>query len=170
MTYFKKGSSNALCDSCGFEFKREELRKRWDGMYVCAQDWETRHPLDFLRAKGEKAPLPWTRPDDTVSYTTTYTVIGSGTTNLTAANITDNEYLIVVNFNAGSLDYTYNLPVKSSLPAFYKVTFYRKDSQSTSTMTIGATSPDTLVGTATVAVNTFADFIITPTGWKRAEV
>ena len=64
-TYHKKGSWNAICDVCGFEFKSHELKQRWDGMRVCKEDWEARHPSDFQRSKAPKAPIPWASPDDT---------------------------------------------------------------------------------------------------------
>ena len=30
---------------------------------VCADDWETRHPQEFIRPVKDNHPLPWTRPD-----------------------------------------------------------------------------------------------------------
>ena len=60
----------ADCDVCGFTFKASELKDRWDGLKVCAADWETRHIADFIKApKGEKA-LPWTRPEAADQFTT----------------------------------------------------------------------------------------------------
>lgn len=61
--YLKLGDWNALCDVCGFKFKASMLQKRWDGAMVCASDWETRHPQDFLRVRKERISVPWTRPD-----------------------------------------------------------------------------------------------------------
>jgi hypothetical protein len=57
--------ARAICDICGFEYKREELRERWDKFMVCAEDFETRHPQDFVRAVPDQLPLPWTRPEPT---------------------------------------------------------------------------------------------------------
>lgn len=62
-TSWESGKWNALCDVCGFKFKSSDLRKRWDGLMVCDDDWETRHPQDFIRAITDEYPLPWTRPD-----------------------------------------------------------------------------------------------------------
>lgn len=60
----KLGQWNAICDVCGFKFKSGQLRKRWDDLYVCNEDWETRHPLDFLRSPSNKErPIPWSRPE-----------------------------------------------------------------------------------------------------------
>lgn len=60
----KNKSWNAICDSCGFKFKSDQLRKRWDGLMVDDACWETRQPQDFIRAVKETSnTLPWTRPD-----------------------------------------------------------------------------------------------------------
>lgn len=59
----KWGDWNAICDCCGFKFKASELRERWDGLMVCPEDWESRHPQDFLRVRGDNPSVPWTRPE-----------------------------------------------------------------------------------------------------------
>jgi len=56
------GNWNALCDSCGRRFKASELQKRWDGLMVCSDDFEQRHPSDFLRVSKEKIAVEWARP------------------------------------------------------------------------------------------------------------
>ena len=61
------GSWNALCDVCGFKFKARDLKKRWDGAYVCKDDWEPRHPSDLYRPPIEDPSVPWTRPDPDTS-------------------------------------------------------------------------------------------------------
>jgi hypothetical protein len=43
------GGPNAVCDICGFVFKLSQLRKQWDGLMVCSEDWSPRHPQDFVR-------------------------------------------------------------------------------------------------------------------------
>ncbi len=63
MSYYKKGDWNAVCDVCGFEFKSSALKKRWDGFMVCKEDFETRHPSDFIRTRPERSAIPWSRPD-----------------------------------------------------------------------------------------------------------
>ena len=52
---YKKGDWNVICDVCGCKMKHSESRKRWDGMLVCGEDWERRHPNDFAppRFPGE---------------------------------------------------------------------------------------------------------------------
>ena len=63
--YYVPGDWNAVCDRCGFKFKASELREDWQGYKLCPEDYEDRHPLDFLRGKPEKIFVPWTRIDPT---------------------------------------------------------------------------------------------------------
>lgn len=51
-----------MCDSCGRKFKASSLQKRWDGLIVCREDWEQRHPQDLLRVQREQISVPWSRP------------------------------------------------------------------------------------------------------------
>jgi len=64
-SYAKKGDWNALCEVCNFKFKASQLRERWDGLRVCDEDYEERHPSDLFQApiRGEQS-LPWTSPDN----------------------------------------------------------------------------------------------------------
>ena len=63
MSWYKHGSWNAICDRCGFEFKMHQLRKDWQGLMVCREDWEPRHPQDFLRTRPERGGVPIARPE-----------------------------------------------------------------------------------------------------------
>lgn len=60
--WYKRGSANGICDVCGEKYKLDQLKKRWDGLWVCPFDFENRHPQDFLRAKKESFKLPITKP------------------------------------------------------------------------------------------------------------
>ncbi len=76
---------NGICDICGFKKKSYELRRRWDGFWVCKEDWEQRHILDFYRTKNDVHKLPFTRPDkqDELSWTPVFDnlveTLGTGT-------------------------------------------------------------------------------------------
>lgn len=59
---FLPGNWNAICDVCAQKYKAGEMRKRWDGLMVCPNDWEPRHPQDFLRAVPDRQAVPWNRP------------------------------------------------------------------------------------------------------------
>jgi len=62
---FKNGSWKGICDVCGFLYKSDDLKKRWDGLYVCHDDWEVRHPMDFQRGIKDDPSVAWTRPEGT---------------------------------------------------------------------------------------------------------
>lgn len=81
-TYAKKGDWNAICDVCGFKFKASQLKERWDGLMVCKEDWERRHPSDYYKGPiGEESKVAWTRPEPTDTLVDV-TFTGSSTTDL----------------------------------------------------------------------------------------
>lgn len=51
---YRTGGTYGLCQECGFKFRMSELRKRWDGFMVCKEDWEPRHPQEFVRGKADR--------------------------------------------------------------------------------------------------------------------
>lgn len=61
--WFKAGDYNALCDSCGRKYKASTMKMRWDGLFVCSEDYEIRHPQLSLRVTGDKQTVPVSRPD-----------------------------------------------------------------------------------------------------------
>lgn len=62
---YVSGDWNVICDVCGKKIKASKSRKRWDGFVVCEDDFEYRHPQDFVRAKQDKISVPFTRPRPT---------------------------------------------------------------------------------------------------------
>lgn len=66
---WKPGRYSAICDVCGFRFHSDRLQKRWDGLMVCKKDYETRHPMDFMKVKEDDVTPPWTRPEATDNFT-----------------------------------------------------------------------------------------------------
>ena len=84
--YYKKGDWNAICYVCGFKRKASEMKLRWDGVYVCHEDWEIRQPQDFVRGIPDEQPLPWTQPENLpdafsgpIAYPSTNVVVGTPT-------------------------------------------------------------------------------------------
>lgn len=67
-TLYKKGDWKAVCDVCGQRYLMSKLRKRWDGLMVCSNDFEPRQPQDFVRAKVDIQAVPVARPEST-NYT-----------------------------------------------------------------------------------------------------
>lgn len=60
---YRSGGHYVICDSCGFKMRASEVRKRWDGLIVCRDDWETRHPQDFVKGKRDRQAVPNGRPE-----------------------------------------------------------------------------------------------------------
>lgn len=61
--YYKSGCWNVICDVCGFKLKSDVIKKRWDGLMVCPDDWEPDHPQKFLRVRSDPAPVPFVRKE-----------------------------------------------------------------------------------------------------------
>lgn len=61
--YYKKGDWNAICDCCLFKFKASELRRQWNGLMVCQDCFEERHPQELIKIRKERSKLPFTRPE-----------------------------------------------------------------------------------------------------------
>ena len=63
--YLRHGDYNAICDRCGFKFKFSELRKEWDGLYVCTAHgcWEPRQPQDYVKGIADHMSVPVSRPE-----------------------------------------------------------------------------------------------------------
>lgn len=71
------GNWKTVCDVCDFWFPSSDLRKRWDGLMVCQKDWETRHPQDLIKIRGEKAVPSFVRKDPPDQFINTCTIEGS---------------------------------------------------------------------------------------------
>lgn len=61
--WLKLGDYNAICDSCGRKYKASSMLKRWDGLFVCKEDFEIKHPQLSLRVYADKQIVPIPRPD-----------------------------------------------------------------------------------------------------------
>lgn len=51
---YKAGDNWVECQVCGMDIYASEVKTRWDGVLVCPEDYETRHPQDFVRARKDK--------------------------------------------------------------------------------------------------------------------
>lgn len=70
---YRAGDFWRICDVCGFDYRASETYKRWDGLIVCASDWEPRHPQDFVRGRMDRQRVPDPRPEPDASYVVTQT-------------------------------------------------------------------------------------------------
>lgn len=64
------GSWWVLCDVCNKKTQANQTKQRWDGFIVCKEDWEVRHPQDFVKATTDKISVPFTRPRGTDEFVT----------------------------------------------------------------------------------------------------
>ena len=91
MTYIP-GDFWRICDVCGFKMRASASRRRWDNLMVCAEDYEERHPQDFVRGRKDHQIVPDPRPmpvdvvvGPLVTTTSAAAVAGATTVNLTSA-------------------------------------------------------------------------------------
>ena len=66
--HYVSGQWNAICDVCGFKFKSSKLKKRWDGLMVCKDDFEHDHPQKFIRVQETGIAAPWVRDEPEPVY------------------------------------------------------------------------------------------------------
>lgn len=52
-----------ICERCGFKKRASQTYRTWDGLYVCHEDFETRHPQDFVRGRKDIQNVPNARPE-----------------------------------------------------------------------------------------------------------
>jgi hypothetical protein len=57
------GDFYRICDRCGSKFRASQTYRTWDGLFVCAEDFETRHPQDFVRGTKDLQNVPDPRPE-----------------------------------------------------------------------------------------------------------
>lgn len=68
-SYAKLFSWNVICAVCRKKIKAEEATKRWDGLIVCSEDNEQRHPLDMPQPPiREQAPIPFSSMEPTDTF------------------------------------------------------------------------------------------------------
>lgn len=60
--FLRLGDHNAQCYECGRKFKASELKRHWQGYYVCPDHWEPRQPQDFVRGTKDIQAPGWTQP------------------------------------------------------------------------------------------------------------
>lgn len=162
-SYFKKGDHNALCDRCGFHFKASDLKKDWQGFYVCKEDYEARHPMDFLRSKTEDTGVSFNRPDDTADNTTITNVVALDVLTITASRTANIHYYTtsgvdgnrVVNLPAANNSVFQNLEIVYSLILLEEST---AGVASNSTISLGSVGGSSIIGSTTLNIGATAKF------------
>jgi len=95
--HFISGEWNVTCDVCSKKIKSHEARKRWDGFIVCQDDYEIRHPQDFVKAQTDKITVPFVRPLETPAFLLRETVNES-------VSVEDSAFALEVLFNRTPVD------------------------------------------------------------------
>jgi hypothetical protein len=69
--HYVHGDNNVICDRCGRKYKASDLKREWNGLYTCPDDWEIRHPQDLIRSKHDDQRPSLSRPEGTDTFITT---------------------------------------------------------------------------------------------------
>ena len=71
MSVFASGKrAPALCDRCGWTYPLNSLRPEWNGLKVCPECWEPKHPQLEPRSVIDATALREPRPDNQVQVVT----------------------------------------------------------------------------------------------------
>lgn len=71
-TTYQSGKWLAICDVCGMRAFNTDLQKDWRGLMVCSKDFESRHPQDLIRVRGDSQTVAWVRPEPVDVFITEY--------------------------------------------------------------------------------------------------
>lgn len=78
MTY-RPGDYWVICDRSGRKVRSSDTVKEWNGLRVHRDEYETRHPQDFVRGRVDRQRVPDARPEPPDS------IVGPLTTTVTTA-------------------------------------------------------------------------------------
>ena len=92
--HHRPGDWLAVCDESGIVGYASQMVKRWDGLFVRPQAFETRHPQEFVRARNDPVPLRDVRPmaDLALGCASTPVYIGTTTIRTLTNNATGARY------------------------------------------------------------------------------
>jgi len=86
---YKSGDWYVSCDVCSKQIYASEAKHRWDGMIVCEDDFETRHPQDLIKVRQERIGVPFTRLEPEDSFTVVNYVVALTCTPMTSLGEAD---------------------------------------------------------------------------------
>lgn len=61
MTYIP-GDYWMACDRCGRRYRKSVMKKTWNNLWVCPEDFEERHPQEYVRGVQDTITVPVSRP------------------------------------------------------------------------------------------------------------
>jgi hypothetical protein len=68
--HYVHGAHNVICDRSGFKVKSTDIKKEWNGNVVRSEDYEARHPQDFVRGVPDNQSVLDPRPGSERFYST----------------------------------------------------------------------------------------------------
>tara|TARA_R100000908_G_scaffold10495_2_gene3698 strand:- start:686 stop:1516 length:831 start_codon:yes stop_codon:yes gene_type:complete len=160
MAYALGKFAKALCDRCAFEYKLHELKEEWNGLKVCSDCYEPKHPqLEPITVKADPEALYKPRPNNDLEVgegfvVVTYTDITKGNS-MDPNTIGSNFVSVSCTASVGELLITQNIPSNRALPEGVSAT-----SELGNVSVTGTTVDETLTSLAstaslgTVSVNT----------------
>jgi len=57
-----------ICDRSGRKVRASQTVKQWDGLIVAIDEYEDRHPQDFVRGRKDRQNVPDARPESVDSF------------------------------------------------------------------------------------------------------
>jgi hypothetical protein len=61
--HYRPGGHYVIDDRTGLKIRATDARLEWNGGLVHRNDWEPRHPQDFVRSRRDKQTVAVTRPE-----------------------------------------------------------------------------------------------------------
>lgn len=68
--YAKPGGAWGICDRCGFKYRLSDMKKEWTGLMVCREDYDIRHPQEYIRGHADRPAVRNARPEQSDRFLT----------------------------------------------------------------------------------------------------
>lgn len=142
----KRGIWAVTCAVCGFDFDSDKVKKRWDGVWVCEDDWEPRHILDFFKVRKEDISVPFSQK--VVDTITNYASIDDSDSPYTHTST-----IYVLDIDATSGDVTVNLALAADYTFADEMQVQiRRTDASAYTVTLARQGADTINGATSITI------------------
>ena len=125
---YRHGDSNAICDRTGFKVLKSRTRKEWNGLIVRDEEWEVRHPQDYVRGRADRQSIREPRPESTDYFLATNETLGADSD---AVVITDDGDSGPDSPNSNAQVHTYSSIVSSRDTSFVMLTWTNQTTAST---------------------------------------
>jgi hypothetical protein len=65
---YEKGGAWGMCPRCGFDKRLRTFRQEWNGLRVCPECYDPKHPQLSVRGKADDQSLPFASPEPAETY------------------------------------------------------------------------------------------------------